>query len=187
MSREDILRKELGKRLFQLQPEPLFDDEEGVELSREMYVSADVHEAVMGPFPDTLEGRRRGEFWAWMEAWMYGAEIAVSEHPFDKLPETQLARVSPVEAEFWSIRIPPPLDERGNPIAGGIRSLGAFHDFDEFIALIWEYRDIIDRDFDACVQAVQEAWSDIFSSEPPHKRDKLHEYLSRFVAYNPAG
>jgi hypothetical protein len=122
-----------------------------------------------------------------MEAWMYGAEIAVSEHPFDKLPETQLARVSPVEAEFWSIRIPPPLDERGNPIAGGIRSLGAFHDFDEFIALIWEYRDIIDRDFDACVQAVQEAWSDIFSSEPPHKRDKLHEYLSRFVAYNPAG
>ena len=187
MSREHILQKELNRRLFRLAPEPLFNDEEELEPSREMYVSADVHAALIGPFPDTIEGRRRGEFWGWMEAWMYGSEVSVSEYPFDKPPETQLARVSPVEAEFWSIRVPPPLDEDGEPIAKSLRSLGAFHAFDEFIALIWEYREIIDDDFGDYVEDVKKAWDDIFNSEPPHRGENLHEYLSRFMAYIPAG
>jgi len=134
MSRQQILNGALGDGLFRLRPEPLFEDEEGVDPSREMYVSADVSAAVMGPFPNTLEGRRRGEFWAWLEAWMYGSEIAVSENPFDKPGETQLARVAPVEKEFWSIRVPAPLDTDGEPLADGLRSLGGFHDQDEFIA-----------------------------------------------------
>jgi hypothetical protein len=183
MSRERILREALGKRLFRLLPEPLFADEESVEPSREMYASSDVSAAVMGPFPDTLEGRRRGEFWAWLEAWMYGSEIAVSEDPFDKPGETQLARVAPVEDEFWSIRVPAPIDTDGKPLADGLRSLGGFHDQDEFIALTWEYREKIDRDFDWYVDEVREVWRDIFDSERPHKGENLYAYLTRFLAY----
>jgi hypothetical protein len=187
MSREHILREALGKRLFRLKPEPLFEDEEGVEPSREMYVSADVSAAVTGPFPDSLEGRRRGEFWAWLEDWMYGTEIGVCEDPFDKPGETQLARVAPVEDEFWSIRVPAPLDTDGQPIGDGLRSLGGFHALDEFIALIWDYREVIDHDFDSFVDEVREVWRDIFDKELPHQGDNLHAYLTRFVAYKTSG
>jgi hypothetical protein len=45
------------------------------------------------------------------------------------------ARVHPVKAEFWSIRVTAPED------TPGIRVLGAFADKDKFIALTWDYRE----------------------------------------------
>ena len=85
-----------------------------------MYVSADVLAAVTPPFADTLEGERLGMFRAWLDDFVDGARISVSEDPDRKPPYAMLARVHPVDDEFWSIRVNEPLD------TAGIRSLGAF-------------------------------------------------------------
>jgi hypothetical protein len=84
-----------------------------------------------------------------------------------------LARVDPVEKEFWSIRVTDPAE------TPGIRSLGGFSGFDEFVALRWEYRENIDV-FDEEVTATIEAWRDLFKSEPPHSGSNLDEYLSQY-------
>jgi hypothetical protein len=106
---------------------------------------------------------------------MEGAEISVSENPDRKPPDTMLARVHPIAAEFWSIRV---TDPEQTP---GIRSLGAFSDFDEFIALRWEYRENIEI-FDDEVTRTINVWRDLFKSEQPHSGSNLDEYLSFFRA-----
>ena len=60
-----------------------------------------------------------------------GAFISVSEDPRGKPPETMLARVDRVENEFWSIRVTEPDN------TAGIRSFGAFHALNEFVAVTW--------------------------------------------------
>jgi len=146
------------------------------ETPRRMLVSADVDAAITQPFPDTPEGERRGELRAWLENFIELGEITVSEDPDNKPPETMLARTHPVKAEFWSIRVTEP------PDTPGIRSLGGFAGKDEFIALTWDYREVIDNDFDGEVVAVQDAWKDHFGSTPPFRGDSLDEYLTNYRA-----
>src|SRR4029079_13062698 len=108
MSRSQILAKALAEeKLFRFTPTLLTGDTimADEELPREMYISANVDAATMGPFPDTKEGKRRGEFRASLEACVLGGHISVSEDPYDKPGETWLARVDPVEEQFWSIRV----------------------------------------------------------------------------------
>jgi hypothetical protein len=181
MSREQILQRALAdKVLFKLKPLPFPGDDSVVleedDLPRIVYVSPDVDVAVMWPFPDTDEGRRLGEFRAWLDGFILGSEISVSENPYDKPPQTDLARVDPVEDEFWSIRVREPVD------TDGLRSLGGFNELYEFIALHWEYREIIAENFDNEVNEVRSMWRDIFGNEAPHKGGSLDEYLSEYVA-----
>src|SRR5262245_13181986 len=124
MSRRQILAALLEKRrLYELTP--IFNGHD--ENPRSMYVSADIAAVVEPPFADTLEGERLGKFRAWLDDFMDGAEISISEDPDHKPPWTMFARVKPVDAEFWSIRVVEPLE------TAGIRSLGAFCAFNEFV------------------------------------------------------
>ena len=77
-----------------------------------------------------------------------------------------MARVAPVDAEFFSIRV---TDPEQTP---GIRSLGGFYDKDKFIALTWDFRERIDV-FDYEVAIVQAAWRGLFGREPPIQESTL--------------
>lgn len=49
---------------------------------------------------------------------------------------------------------------------------------DEFIVLRWRYREEIGDNFGDEVAETIAAWQDIFDKEPPHKGEKLNEYLT---------
>lgn len=166
MSRDQILQTLLDQRgLFKLAS--LLTGDETV---RTMIVAPAIFADVMPPFADTPEGERLGELRGWFDAFLEGAEISVSENPDRKPPETMLARVHPVAEEFWSVRVTDPEE------TPGIRSFGAFSDFNEFIALRWEYREKIEI-FDEEVTATIEAWNDLFPSEKPHSGSNVDAYL----------
>jgi hypothetical protein len=122
------------------------------ETARTMIVSPDIMTIITPPFDDTEQGKRCGEFRAWLDDFIEGCEITVAENPFDKPLDVMLARVDPLEAEFWSIRVTEPED------TPGLRGLGAFAEKDKFIALTWDYRELIGADFDDEVDSVREEW-----------------------------
>lgn len=148
----------------------------GTETARTMIVTPDVLAAVSFPLPDTEEGRRLGEFRYWLDGFSELSQISVAEDPFKKPQDTMLARVGPVEAEFWSIRITAPED------TPGIRCLGAFAEKDKFIALMWDCRELIGNNFSEEVEAAQAMWRDLFGIEPPLSGDTLDDYLTNYYS-----
>jgi hypothetical protein len=171
MSRQLILEALLRDRGLY----PLASLLTGDDVVRTMVVSPSVFAAVLPPFPDTEEGRRLGELRGWFDSFMEGAELSVAENPHRKPPDTMLARVHPHEKEFWSVRVTDPYD------TPGIRSFGAFHEQDYFIALRWDYRENIEI-FEDEVDATINAWRDLFKDEPPHSGSNLNEYLTLFFS-----
>ena len=149
---------------------PWTDEDE--DTPRTLYVSADIDAAITEPFSDTKQGERLGEFRAWLENFVEYGEITVCNRPHDKPQETMLARTDPVEAEFWSIRVTLPED------SPGIRCLGAFAGTDEFIALTWDYREVIADDFDGEVEAIHDSWRDHFGAKQPFGGEYPDEYLT---------
>jgi hypothetical protein len=147
----------------------------GAETVRTLFVSPEVLAAVSPPFLDDERGRRLGEFRAWLDGFLEGGEISVAQDPNRKPSDAMLARVAPVENEFWSIRVTEPED------TSGIRALGAFAGKDKFICLTWDYREGI-AIFDDEVQMVRALWRDLFGSETPFKGESLDEYLTNYRA-----
>lgn len=148
----------------------------GDETARTMIVSADILAVVTPPFADTEAGLRMGEFRAWLDSFLEGAEITVAEDPDNKPSRTMLARVHPIEDNFWAIRVTDPED------TPGIRSFGGFADKDKFVALTWELREVIDDQFNQEIDRVRDAWLDIFDPEHPHAGDSLDDYLTNYLA-----
>ena len=144
----------------------------GYETVRSLYVTPEILEVVEPPYPDGLLGDRYAEFRNFLDAFSEGGEFSVCENPYEKPPETMLARVDPVQAEFWSMRI---LDPGKN---AGIRCLGAFEKHDQFIALIWDLREDV-ANFNDEVAAVQKEWFARFGSAPL-SGVKLDAYLSNY-------
>ena len=169
MSRQETLDLLLEDKAF-------FDLSEGEETPRYAYVSSEIMEVVDGPpFEDTPEGEWYGRFRLWLDLFVDGARLWVSQDPRGKPSETQLARVEDVEDEFWSIRVTEPNDR------AGIRALGGFHALDEFIAVTWAMRRDIGADFNDAVAEAQERWKVLFGQQDvPHRGDSLHEYLTNF-------
>jgi hypothetical protein len=85
----------------------------GDETARSMYISSDILSVVTPPFPDTPQGERLGELRAWLDSFIEGCELTVAEDPDNKPPDTMLARVHPVEDNFWAIRVTLPEDTPG--------------------------------------------------------------------------
>jgi len=173
MLRQQILESLLDEdrpELFELKP--IFSQDD--ETPRTMYVSADILAVVTPPFDDTLEGERLGKFRAWLDDFVDGARLSVSEEPRGKPPDTMLARVEEVEQEFWSIRVTEPAD------TSGIRSFGAFWKLDEFVAVTWAMREDIGREFDEAVHDARERWKDLFGAVTPHSGDDLDAYLTNY-------
>jgi hypothetical protein len=137
-----------------------------------MYVSPEIMAVITPPFADTVDGERMGEFRAWLEPFILGGELSVAENPDNKPPETMLARVHPVEKEFWAIRVTDP------DTTPGVRSFGAFSAKDEFVALTWEKREVIDENFDEEVETAIEAWTAYFDPENPYQGNNLNDYLT---------
>ena len=116
MSIEPILSEHLDTgRLVELAS--LFT---GDETARTMIVSLEILAVVTPPFPDSDEGLRLGEFRAWLDSFMEGAEISVAEYSFQKPSDAMLSRVDPIESELWSIRVTQPHE------TPGVRSFGGF-------------------------------------------------------------
>lgn len=164
-----ILCSLLGaQKLFELKS--LFT---GEDTARTMIVSADILAVVTPPFSDTEHGRRLGEFRAWLDNFLEGGKISVAEDPHQKPPDAMLARVAPVNDQFWSVRVTEPED------SAGIRGLGGFAAKDKFICLIWDYREGIPV-FDDEVDAARDAWRDLFGLQGPFSGDSLDEYLTNY-------
>lgn len=100
-------------------------------------------------------------------------ELTVAADPFNKPPDTMLARTAPLEKEVWSIRVTEPLD------TPGIRAFGSFAELDAFIALTYEFREVIDDNFPGSVEAAFDAWNDYFS-ERPFEGGSLNDYLTNY-------
>jgi hypothetical protein len=160
----DAIKVYEGRSLFCL-PSALL----GEETPRTVFVSQELREIVDGPpWPASWEGRRHANLRAVLDGFTEGDSITVAENPLDKDARAILARVDPVEDEIWDFRC---LDPKP-----GIRAFGRFSEPDTFIALTWNYREIID--WPAEVERCKAAWAKLFGDIPPHKGNSIDEYIT---------
>lgn len=155
----------LGNRLFVLPP--LIPSDPSV---RTLFVSREVRDDVTPPWPDNYDGYRLSVFRGTLDAFTRGDLISVSEDPFDKPPNTFLARVHPVGEEVWDIRC-----SGGNP---QIRCFGRFLGKDVFVALTWSYRDNLNWEDER--EDCKSAYDALFASCPLFRGGSLDDYLSNF-------
>ena len=141
--------------------------------ARRMFVTLEIDGHAQRPFPETFDGNRFAELASFLDAFCELNEITVSEDPDKKPWDVMLARVHPVNEDFWSMRIVDP------PNTPGLRLLGGFCAKDEFVALKWEFRESI-YDFDGEVNELKEAWRDHFGDLQPLSGSTVNEYLSNF-------
>ena len=109
-----------------------------------------------------------------LDAFSEGGEFSVAEDPQNKPRDAMMARVSPVDAEFFSLRVTDPEE------TPGIRCFGAFADRDTFVALTWDFRENIAL-FDDEVSVVRAAWKQFFGNVSPHSGEHLDDYLSNYI------
>lgn len=138
-----------------------------------MFVTPEIDCITKLPFPDTFEGDRYAECAAFLDAYCELNEISVCEDPDYKRWDVMLARVRPVGDDFWSMRVTDPAN------TPGMRMLGGFCAKDEFVALVWEFREDIDK-FDDLVKELKATWHDYFGGLPPLSGNSLDDYLSRY-------
>jgi hypothetical protein len=120
------------------------------------------------PWPATWEGRRHANLRALFDGFTEGDWITVAENPFDKEARAILARVAPIEEEVWDFRC---LDPRP-----GVRAFGRFSEPNTFIALTWNYREIID--WTSEVERCKAEWQKLFGALPPFVGKTIDEYLT---------
>jgi hypothetical protein len=168
MSIQDHIRKLVGKALFCLESRCT-----GEDTVRTLFVSREVLDAVSEPF----KGKRKkwlAEFRENLDAFLEGCELSVGVDPHNKDSNALMARVAPVQDEFWDMRVTAPKP--------GIRAFGGFAELDTFVCLTWEYRDVIAGDFDAEVARCKEEWRKLFGSTKPFKGKSLDAYLTHYFS-----
>lgn len=146
----------------------------GLPMVREVFVSADVRDAVSPPWPRYRTGARHIEFRETLDSFTQNRKISVGEDPFKKPNHVILARNDPVEDEVWDFRC---LREDD-----GIRCFGCFGGRDLFVAITWEYREHI-TDFNAEVEECRKEWDGLFAPLTPFSGKTLDEYLTNYVAF----
>jgi hypothetical protein len=150
--------------LFCLESEMFGDD-----TPRTLFLSEEVRRAVFKPFPaghEVLHGEFRQELDAFLEL----SFIPVGEDPKTKEGHARMARVCPVEDEFFDFRITSPQPQ--------IRAFGGFASKDTFVSVSWNYRDAIHEDFDAEVARCKVEWQKLFGTIKPFKGKTIHDYLT---------
>jgi hypothetical protein len=143
----------------------------GEETVRTLFVSQEIIDGLEQPYP-SAKAHRLTEFREFLDAFLEGGLISVAEDPDLKPEYAMLARVHPVDEEFWDFRITAPKP--------GIRALGAFSEFDTFVLLTWEYREAIPS-FNAEVERCKAEWREMFT-ERPYRGANLNAYLSNHYA-----
>lgn len=137
--------------------------------ARNMYLPPDIHAITHRPFADTQAGERHAHLAAYLDAFAELNMITVSQNPDRKPAETMLARVNPVKAEFWSMRV--------DDGAAGMRVIGTFCATDTFVGLGCEFREYMNP-FDDDVRDAMERWTDLFGFLPPLSRSNLSDYIT---------
>jgi hypothetical protein len=107
-------------------------------------------------------------FRAVLDGFTEGDAITVAENPSDKDARAILARVDPVQDEVWDFRC---LDPRP-----GIRAFGRFSEPNTFIALTWNYREVID--WSAEVERCKSEWTKLFRDIQPFRGNAVDEYIT---------
>ena len=140
--------------------------------SRTLWVTKEVYHAVEPIRDGTWDDYRLSEFRGSLDAFTNNEEVSVAENPFDKNSDTFLARVDPVIMELWDVRTLIP--------GQGIRCLGGFAGYNTFVALTWDYRELIDwRDF---VTSGKTVWQSLFGNIQPFSGENLDAYLSNYIS-----
>ena len=143
-------------------------------MPRTLFVSKKVWEAVHEPFPDGKEVLH-SEFRQTLDGFLEGGEMSVGEDPYTKASDALMARVGPVEDEFFDFRVTAPYPQ--------IRTLGGFAEKDTFVLLTWQYRDVIADDFNGEVElCCKDELQRLFGQTQPHKGKTLDDYLSNWIA-----
>jgi hypothetical protein len=145
----------------------------GFETVRSVYATPEILAITREPFGDTLHDERLAEFAQTLDAFSEGGRISIAQNPDQKPWDAVLARVHPVSAEFWSIRVTAPEE------TPGIRAFGGFVGKDEFAVLTWHLREEMSS-FDADVMLAREAWANLFGNSGPHRAGTLDDYLSDY-------
>jgi hypothetical protein len=145
----------------------------GEETLRTLFVSAEVQDAVTPPYRQ-LNKTLHAEFRATLDGFLEGGEMSVGENPRTKASDALLARVEPVEDDFFDFRVTSPRPQ--------IRAFGGFAEKDTFVIVTWQYRDIIADDFDGEVARCKVEWQKLFARTVPFKGRNLDDYLSNWFA-----
>jgi hypothetical protein len=152
---------------------PLESRDFGACTPRSLFVTQEVLDAVTFPF--RAENRiLHAEFRQTLDGFLEGGEMTVGEDPDTKSSDALMARVKPVECEFFDFRITAPRP--------AIRAFGGFVEKDVFVIVTWEYRDVIGDDFDSEVVRCTHEWQKLFGRTTPFKGRHLHEYLSNYLS-----
>jgi hypothetical protein len=133
----------------------------------------------MPPYPlarNPEQRERLREFRGFLDSFLEHGHLSVAQNPDDKPEYAMLARVHPVQKDFWDFRVTAPRP--------GIRALGAFADYNTFVVLTWDYRENIPPGhFDSEVQDCMDLWNDLFGNIPPYAKASLDEYLSEYTEF----
>jgi hypothetical protein len=140
---------------------------------RSLFVTKDVLDAVTYPFPEDYRVLH-AEFRQTLDGFLEGGEMSVGDDPDTKASDALMARVKPVERDFFDFRITSPYP--------AIRAFGGFAEKDVFVIVSWQYRDVIGDDFDAEVSLCKLKWEKLFGRTPPFKGKSLNDHLSNFVS-----
>jgi len=161
--RDQIVRLVSSKELF-----PLESEDFGACTPRSLFVTQEVLDAVT--FPVSNDSVLHAEFRQTLDGFLEGGEMSVGEDPDTKSSDALMARVKPIEDEFFDFRITAPYP--------AIRAFGGFAERDVFVILTWQYRDVIGNDFDAEVERCKHEWQKLFGCTTPFKGRRLDDYLS---------
>ena len=168
MSIRDEINRHLGKELSVLKP--LIPSQ---KVGRTMFISKEINAVAHPPWAASRNGDRLAKMRAWLDAFVEGRKISVSENPDNHPRETFMARTKPVRDQVFDIRCIEPIP--------GIRVFGRFVELDTFIALTWEHREHINgREFDRAVERCIEQWRKLFPAEPLFSGKKLNDYLTNY-------
>ncbi|MCR6734372.1 MAG: hypothetical protein NVV83_09925 [Afipia sp.] len=145
----------------------------GEETPRSIFVSLEVKDALSQPFPKGQEVLH-SEFRQTLDAFLEHGEMTIGNDPRVKASDALMARVDPLEDEFFDFRITSPRPQ--------IRAFGGFAELNVFVLITWNYRDAIKRDFDGEVARCKREWQRLFGSTMPFKGRKLDDYLTNFLS-----
>jgi hypothetical protein len=137
---------------------------------REIYLTAEVIEAVGGVGAVDYEERLFGLAQARLEQFINGDEFVCRMPPSRKATKVVgIAMLEPVADEVWEFRI------------DKLRIFGRFAEKDVFVATNWGLRQLLDDDKDKwrfVIQTSRAEWKKLFPAFDPHRGSSLHDYIS---------
>ena len=140
-----------------------------------MFISKEINSVANPPWAPNQDGGRQAQMRAWLDAFVEGRRISVSENPRKHPRKTFMARNTPLKEQVFDIRCIDPIP--------GIRVFGRFVELDTFVALIWDYRENLNgADIDEAVERCIREWRRLFPNSTIFAGNNLDAYLTNYYA-----